>query len=252
MTKIEIYNFFFHPLHATHAPWKKALAVITHLALTLLSCGTYLIVFGIARLNEHRWISSTSSSTRPSLDIPPDNPGKRVREILSLPRGNHYVGNYFFKLKIADHLSRLKKLAEQGNWEHLRQHTSHRDSGFDWWMFPSDRDSRGQGSRYKLSQANVKELRKDRNFMENYREGVCLVALSWGWDLKNNCHVKNPHPAQKWSGYGIRLGKMLYSLRLFGEDDLRRALSQFVCKVGPQSSLIPINSLEEWARDALL
>jgi hypothetical protein len=147
------------------------------------------------------------------------------------------------KLKQQEHLAKLQALALNGEWQHLQEHTLHPDSGFDWWMFPSDRKSRGYGAQYQMSHSEIKLLRTDPIFMRNYREGILLVAQSWGWDLETLQESANP--AQKWTNYQVRLGKMLDSLRLFKQDDLRRALTYFIDK----QQLAP--SLEPWIQQLL-
>ncbi len=141
------------------------------------------------------------------------------------------------KNKQQDHLRKLNTLAELGQWAHLQMHTAHPDSGFDWWMFPIDRASAGFGDQYRVNQGDIEALKEDPVFMKNYREGVSLVAKSWGWDLIRHKDVTNN--AQKWTNYQVRLGKMLDSLRLFKQDDLRTALTDFIDRKNIRPSLEP-------------
>jgi hypothetical protein len=157
------------------------------------------------------------------------------------PTYDQFVGTSRLKKKLIDHLAKLESLAQKGQWEHLQTHTSHPDSAFDWWMFPSDQASRGQGKRYTVNSSDILRLTSDPEFMHAYRKGVCLVAKSWGWDLEHKRNVTTN--TQCWTGYTIRLEKMLYSLRLFGQNDLRKTLSQFVTERN-----IPLNS---WAAACL-
>jgi hypothetical protein len=148
------------------------------------------------------------------------------------------------KNKQQDHLIKLNTLARAGQWQHLQMHTDHPDSGFDWWMFPIDRASTGYGDQYRVSQSDIETLTKDPIFMNNYRNGVLLVAKSWGWDLQGRKDVTNT--VQKWTNYQVRLGKMLDSLRLFEQEDLRIAITDFIDQkgIGP--------TLEPWIQRLLL
>jgi hypothetical protein len=208
MIKVDCYNFLFHPLHETHSFETKTLAIITNIALTAITLGTYLLAFGAMHCME-KW--NVSHTPQASVHSAEDQLGKTADRL---------------KTKLIHHLGRLEALANSGEWRHIQAHTSHIDSAFDWWMFPSDKRSRGQGDLYKLSPDDILHLKRDPEFMNAYRRGVCLVAKSWGWDLENNRNVTTA--AQRWTHYTIRLEKMLYSLHLFGQDDLRRTLSQFI------------------------
>ena len=86
-------------------------------------------------------------------------------------------------------------------------------------------------------------LKSDPLFMKNYRAGVVLVAKSWGWDLENRKNITNE--VQRWTDYQVRLGKMLDSLRLFQQDDLRSALTDLI----NQQGLVP--TLEPWIQKLL-
>jgi hypothetical protein len=141
------------------------------------------------------------------------------------------------KNKQQDHLAKLNRLARAGHWQHLQMHTDHPDSGFDWWMFLIDRASTGYGDQYRVSQRDIEALMNDPIFMKNYRNGVLLVTKSWGWDLEQRKDVTNR--VQKWTNYQVRLGKMLDSLRLFKQDDLRIAITDFIDQKGISPTLEP-------------
>ncbi|MBP9842017.1 MAG: hypothetical protein KBC64_06295 [Simkaniaceae bacterium] len=196
---IERFNFLFHPFHYTHSDQDKILSIITNIALTAITGGLYLFVFGVVHLAEYS------------------------QEIVHMPG---FIGIQGLKDKQRDHLLKLQRLAQNGEWEHLRQHTAHPDSGFDWWMFPVDRGSAGQGDLYKVSSGDIDALKRDPEFIRNYRDGVILVAKSWGWDLETGQVVTTDR--QKWTNYQVRLGKMLHSLSLFGQNDLRTSLIHFI------------------------
>lgn len=80
--------------------------------------------------------------------------------------------------------------------------------------------------------------------MARYRRGVQLVVESWGWNLENNA----PCAHGRWTGYGVRLGKMAQSLSLFGEEELFHRLQQFYrtvcCATGAPA-------IENWVHDSL-
>lgn len=139
------------------------------------------------------------------------------------------------KAKQASHLEKLLRLAQDGQWQHLREHTADPDSGFDWWMFPTDRLSAGYGTVYQLNQGEIAQLKNDAEFMASYRRGVCLIAESWGFDLTQGIVVADR--SRFWSNYQVRLGKMLHSLSLFKQDDLRQVLSKLLIETGVAPTL---------------
>jgi len=273
--KVDCAKFFFYPLHEDHSPSVKILSVIANIALTILSCGLYLIVFALVHCNEkseaspliQRSVMAMSplavaiplvpmppvASPLPAQTVPPK---AQTPILLANPRlmaatnpippaapKRGFVGVEALKKQQKDHLDKLTQFAQKGEWRHLQTHTEHRDSGFDWWMFPTDRAS-SLGDRYQVNRADIEELKKDRQFMENYRAGVLLVAHSWGWDLVNRQDLTSR--ALHWSHWNVRLGKMLDSLRLFGQEDLRQALSYFVNLKGLRPTLEP------WIQQLLL
>ncbi|MCH9613637.1 MAG: hypothetical protein SP1CHLAM54_06420 [Chlamydiia bacterium] len=196
-------NSLFHPFHVQNTCVQSTWLVVANLALTFFTCGAYALVF----IGVHVYEALTMDSSVPALPGP--SPAGGVVERV--------------KTKLADHLVRLETLAARGEWRHLRRHTTHPDSGFDWWMFPINRSSAGQGTLYQVSPADIAELKRDPVFMERYRRGVKLVALSWGWDLENRRLVTG-NPEQRWDGYEVRLGKMLDSIGQFGEIELKSRL----------------------------
>jgi hypothetical protein len=133
-----------------------------------------------------------------------------------------YVGAEALKAKHKDYLDKLEAWAKAGKWENMQGPMAH----FDWWMFPIAQDSRGQGKRYTMDKARVEELKKDAAFMANYRRAVFLVVQSWGWDLQNNKDISNA--TQKWTGYSVRLWKMVESLKFFGEQELYVRVQKFI------------------------
>lgn len=214
--EISRYNFFFHPFHEEHPKEISALSVITNIALTALTAGLYLVAFLGVHLSERHWVQKQ----------PDPKSGRVPRPATIIPRANGFVGSQALKQKLQSHLAKLTDLAERGQWQHLQTHTAHPDSGFDWWMFPIDRSSRGMGDLYNLSQADISFLKNDPEFMKSYREGVCLVAKSWGWDLLTRTDLTSY--SQRWTGYQVRLYKMITSLELFNQTDLTDSLRYFM------------------------
>ncbi len=206
--EINCYNFFFHPLQEQHTVAVKIVSIVTNIVLTILSGGIYVVVFGLVHLKE-----------RVSIGPVPDAP--------QVPSSaSQFIGIEGLKRQQREHLNRLQTLAQRGEWQHLQTHTTHPDSGFDWWMFPIDRPSAGYGNYYQVSLQDVVRLKQDPEFMRNYREGVVLVAKSWGWDLENRQDLTSN--IQRWTDYQVRLGKMLHSLQLFDQFDLRGSLIYFI------------------------
>ncbi len=147
----------------------------------------------------------------------------------------NFVGLASLKRKQQEHLCKLEMLANKGEWQHLQTHTSHIDSGFDWWMFPVNRASASYGDEYNIGLDDVETLKKDAEFMKNYRDGVVLVAKSWGWDLVGNTDISDTE--KRWVNYSVRLGKMLQSLTLFKQKDLHDSLVHCVQKANIRHTL---------------
>ncbi len=93
-------------------------------------------------------------------------------------------------------------------------------------MFPTDHPSQVYGDRFVINEEDVERLLANPVFMRNYREGVVLVAKSWGWDLETG--ISHKTPTREWTGYQVRLGKMIHSLTLLKQDDLKKSLINFL------------------------
>lgn len=139
---------------------------------------------------------------------------------------HQFVGTDALKLKQQKHLEKLKILAQQGRWDCLQKHTLEPDSGFDWWMFPTNWESSSYKKAYQLDDKSLRILEKDPEFMQSFKDGVSLVAKSWGWDIYNKAPFNDPD--LKWVGYNIRLEKMIHSLYLFQEQELLASLKLFI------------------------
>jgi hypothetical protein len=118
-----------------------------------------------------------------------------------------FVGIPELKRRQAEELARFEVWAARGDW-----HAIHR-AHYDWWMFPIDETSQ-HGAPYTVYAGDIVELKQDPVYVRNYLRGVTLLALAWGWDLKERCPVARPQPGQAWSDWPIRLYKAGRSLQL--------------------------------------
>ncbi|MEI7772637.1 MAG: hypothetical protein WCI67_21785 [Chloroflexales bacterium] len=121
-----------------------------------------------------------------------------------------FAGIAGVKRKHREQLAAFERWAAVGDWHAF--HAAH----YDWWMFPIDQSSRGQGMVYTVYAGDVAELKQDPAFIRDYLRGVEMLALSWGWDLAQRAYVPNPQPGQAWANWPIRLHKAAQSLKLFG------------------------------------
>ena len=129
--------------------------------------------------------------------------------------GYEEMKNSLRNSKEGGNLTKFREWAKEKKWKEI--HNSH----YDWWMFPIPINSSGQGMKYALFGGDILELKKDPTYIADYLEGVELVCLAWGWNLKTSSLISSPTQGQKWTCYDIRLQKMLQSLDSFskyGED----------------------------------
>ncbi|MDR3268256.1 MAG: hypothetical protein LBT83_04230 [Tannerella sp.] len=131
-----------------------------------------------------------------------------------------FVGLDELKRKHKAQLADFEQWAASGNWNAFHLHH------YDWWMFPYDKSS-AYGKAYTVYEAEVSELKKEDEFINNYLRGVELLLLSWGWDLKRRCLVKNPGTHQCWADWPIRIHKCGSSLLLFGFDDVFQSVKMY-------------------------
>lgn len=234
----KVYNFFFHP--EKYSAEIKALSVITVVALSILTAGGFLIAFGIVNWHDRNVALQNAKNNKivpvvkPIMQQMPLGPGsiekiKRVKE------------------KNAEQAVLFEQWAAEKDWKRFTPQYSH----YDWWAFPIKRASAGQGDLYAVNAAEIQALKADDEFMKNYRRGVDLVVQSWGWDLSKEALVPDNErlPDQKWTGYGVRLGKMADSLNLFDQQDYYKSLQQFfdmICV--PATKQYP---LEKWVYTVL-
>lgn len=127
------------------------------------------------------------------------------------------------------------------DWGHFKPSRAH----YDWWTFPVQRAS-SYGLQYAVNDKDVESLKKDPEFMVNFRRGVELVLNSWGLDPVKDSPIPESirYLEQQWEGYGVRLGKMADSLLLFGEQDLYASMQNFFlskCRPLDRSGTYPLD-----------
>ncbi len=245
MMKLEkLYNFFFHPFAKEHSPETKAISAITVIALSILSMGGFLIAFGIVQYLDRKVSlqnpkdNKISELMKPL--IQPENAKPHQPQIKLSPESQKKILN--IKTKNIEQVHLFEKWAKEDDWKRFSPAYSH----YDWWAFPISVSSSSYGDTYAVNKDEIEVLKADPEFMQGYRQGVNLVVLSWGWDLKKNGRLLGDErkSGQQWTGYGVRLGKMADSLKLFGEMELYKSLQHFfdvVCI--PQANKYP---LEKW------
>ena len=121
-------------------------------------------------------------------------------------------------------LTKFKEWAKQGKWRQFSRHEHH----YDWWMFPINRKSDRMGQAYAVYEEEIKALKQDKDWLEDYRLGAILVMQSWGWDVAKERLFDFPTKDQKWDKWEVRLGKMANSLLLFEQWDLHKSLREYV------------------------
>ncbi len=221
-----VYNFLFHPCSEKHSEVCKAISIATIVALSILTAGGFLLLFSYFNWKDHQVSVQTGQNSAL----------------------NHLWTSQFatkpdlIKNKLSQQLVQFETWAAAGDWERFTPKYSH----YDWWMFPVSRSSQQYGDTFAVSQEDVAALKADKEFMQKYRQGVKLVLKSWGWDAETHGPVVNGKPEQRWTGYGVRLGKMAQSLDLFGEETLYQEVQRFY-----HSSCKNSYPLERWVVDAV-
>lgn len=129
-----------------------------------------------------------------------------------LTRNSHseFVGVARLKELHAQTLAMFRDVERNSTWGTI--HAAH----YDWWMFPIDQPSR-MGYAYTVYQAEVIELRSSPGYLTDYLDGVRILLLSWGWDMRARRPVLECDPDQRWMQWPIRLEKCGRSLWLFEE-----------------------------------
>lgn len=256
-----VYNFLFHPLSKQHSEPKKIASVLTITALTIITGGLFAVAFGIEHLRtrkltpqtpHHTFIHSIAPTFKQAAAAPRKHiifdhttalvkktaPTKAQRErayAASFRPGGKLFNEskeHYVKRVQSEHLNEYFEVwAFDKRWEWFKPNPSGNSPGahYDWWMFPISRSSSGYGELFALDAEQIKTLKADKEFMKNYRRGVELVLLSWGWDIRHGRPVSEEERTkdQRWEGYGVRLGKMANSLFLLEEMDLYGKVQKF-------------------------
>ncbi len=135
--------------------------------------------------------------TNPEFVKSPDNSVVPIEYYKKIQKGEIDVGG--------GNLNKFKEWSQKKEWDKIRS------SHYDWWMFPNDRKTSGQGMKYCFTKSLINKLIEDQEFIKNYILGIKLVLLAWGWDFDKNKWIQNPDQNQKWDGYEVRLLKIIYS-----------------------------------------
>jgi hypothetical protein len=128
----------------------------------------------------------------------------------------------------ARQLAVFRKHANNNDWDEI--HHDH----YDWFMFPIEDGSQSQ---YNVLSDDVKELLNDETWHAGYKEAVILVAKAWGWDVEKQAPVEPKHENMGWTGWDVRLAKIIRSLWIFGQDDFKESMQKFAWKVKPHGNL---------------
>lgn len=102
-------------------------------------------------------------------------------------------------------------------------------------MFPINEKS-SFGYVYTLNEANLDELKKDSEFIKNWKRGVELLMVAWGWNLEEKKMIEKPtSPHQKWTHYPVRLYKASLSAKLLDQKEVFESLNQFCLTLGTKN-----------------
>lgn len=246
------YNFFVHPFAPEHSKLVTVASVVTIIALSILTNGWYAIILTAIHLFEYckpelveafdscsNWVQGVAQNAAEVVHnaLPAvgagGGPGREEAHLASIKAErarqsrNAFVGIPALKEIHSAQLAVFEKWAQAGNWDCFHASNPNPFSHYDWWMFPMDNNSRGQGARYQVQLQERTALSEDVEFMRNYRRGVQLVLASLGWDVDLRRPIENPTNAQNYRGYTIRLIKMKRSLQLFGQGGYLQSLNEF-------------------------
>ncbi len=151
--------------------------------------------FGISRIprnwkvfkntyNMSSLVENSSSSSQGEAEEPKatsadseNNHSKKERKppATSSKRNTHsdFVGIPGLKSKHELQIRQFRRWARSKNWGEF--HHNH----YDWWAFPiADRSS--HGTAYSVYDWEVDALKEDTEFMSNFKDGLKLLAESWG------------------------------------------------------------------------
>ena len=135
-------------------------------------------------------------------------------------RAGEFVGCTRIAEQQAETLRMFRAAEHDRDW--ARIHRAH----YDWWMFPIDQPS-SWGFAYTVTQADIDEMLGIPGFLRDYRVGVRILLLAWGWNVADMGPVRDPDPEQCWQGWPIRLEKCGRSLWLLGQRDLYDSVRAF-------------------------
>ena len=127
-----------------------------------------------------------------------------------------------------------QQLEQFEQWARDRDWRRFHDSHYDWWMFPMDRDSAGQGDRWTVYAGDVEALKQDPEFVRDYLRGVELLMASWGWNLKAQDYLPDPAADQRWQDHPVRLFKAARSLKLFSFEREFESLKKYAQRLMEQ------------------
>ena len=151
---------------------------------------------------------------------------------------NEFIGIEGLKLAMMEQdqeglgsLTKFRKWASLNKWIEFSN-----KNHFDWWMFPIG-DESSRGYRYSVFNQDIELLKKDAEFINNYREGLRLIFLSWGWDLEKSTEVLSPALDQEWRYYDVRLRKAIHSMYLFDQDKYLSSALKYVQKLSKEEKL---------------
>lgn len=227
MNTAKVHNFLFHPFSQKNSK-QKFLSLSTIVALSVFSGGAYLILLAVVNLYDRKFeiqkshpkIQKTANpilkTKIPDADVPilkPEHPDLKKEKLISKTE--------LIQKQHAKFLAQFEKWAKANSFQSLN------DAHFDWWIFPVNYSSGSYQDLYQLNRQEIEELKNNEKFMKDYRRGVELVLLGWGWDINTEKLVEKPVKGQEWRGYGVRLGKMSDSLHLFGENALHEKVRNF-------------------------
>eukprot|EP01043_Picozoa_sp_COSAG02_P019970 COSAG02_NODE_974_length_15518_cov_97.334717_3_plen_190_part_00 len=134
------------------------------------------------------------------------------------------------EMKVVQHeqLEKFRHFASTGRWAEIHQ------DHFDWYMWPIEDGSQDS---YNVFEDDVKELLADEEWLERFHESLELVCAAWGWDVANARPIEPLADGQGWTGWDIRLAKMIRSLWLFGQVTETRSLQTFARWIKPHGGL---------------
>lgn len=251
-----VYNFLISPF-SVGSDIRRNQSTIIMAAIGLITLFGLMILLSSYNLRKRKIqvTQNNASSSSPTVQlglpsqptqtpIPTDRPISTNREVNTMnPPDIDPERIKRIKDELEEQLGKFEKWAQSNQWGMFSPAHSH----YDWFMFPVARVS-SYGKNYAVTEDEVKALKADSEFMTKYRRGVELVVRSWGWDLNTGILVEPRTADQRWTGYGVRLGKMGNSLKLFKEFELHRKVQKFYKEVC-EKELVRY-PLEEWVKEA--